>query len=277
MSELRDDGHDVVLGEVPPFNSPDVRAGYLADQLDALLAQGHERANLVCFSQGGIDCRYLVSPQGLDRGDDVASLTTISSPHQGTAIADLIVPILNGVGDWVPGARAFVELMAEGLGRAYSELGDDSAFVAALDSMSERAMVEFNATYADHPSVDYESWASASYVAGVGLPGWRGRLEEACTDDEGVVRVLTHDFERDVMFPAFALSAPIIAHGRALDPHDGVSTVAGAHWGRFRGCLPGDHLDVVGQIDDHRPNRRTGWDYVRFYRNLAYDLAGRGY
>jgi triacylglycerol lipase len=56
-----------------------------------------------------------------------------------------------------------------------------------------------------------------------------------------------------------------------------VSTVESAKWGKFRGCIPADHLDQVGQINDRRPDRHTGFDFVRFYRNIAFDLAARGY
>jgi triacylglycerol lipase len=276
-SALIGDGHRVVLGHVPPFNTPAVRAEYLRAQVDELLAEGHERVNLVCFSQGGIDCRYLVSPQGLDYGEHVATVTTISAPHRGTAAADLAARVLRGAERVTPTSRAIVELLATGLGRAYSELGADTEFVDGLESMSEASMARFNLTILDHPAVEYESWASASYPAGLGASGWRERLERDCTDDEGVVRILTHRYERDVMFAPFVVMAPIVGHGAERLPHDGVATVQSAHWGRFRGCFPADHLDVVGQINDHPVNRLTGWDYVRFYRNIAFDLAARGY
>lgn len=274
VEALREDGHEVVAGDVPAFNTPQVRAEALAVQVDALIAEGHERVSLVCFSMGGIDCRYLVSPDGLGYGDRVASVTTISAPHQGTAVADMVIDALEagdriGAGD---AGRWLLELFGVQASRLYGQDGVDVALVDALASMSERGMVTFNREIGDDPRVEYQSWASASYVGGLALPGWRARLEEAC---EG--RVLTHDFERDVMFAGFVPTAAIVAHGGERRPHDGVSTVEGARWGTFRGCVPADHLDVVGQVNDHRPNRRTGWDYVRFYRNLAFDLAARGY
>ena len=92
---LIEDGHDVVLGSVPPFDTPQVRAEFLARQVDELLeSSGSEKVNMVCFSMGGIDCRYLVSPDGLGYGEKVASVTTISSPHRGTYVADVAVGFL---------------------------------------------------------------------------------------------------------------------------------------------------------------------------------------
>ncbi len=284
VDSLEADGHVVVAGDVPAFNTPAVRAEALASQVDALIEAGHERVNLVCFSMGGVDCRYLVSPGGLcaepgrcdgyDYGERVASVTLISAPNRGTAVADVVVEALEvgdaaGIGSDV---RRVLEMIGVGASHLYGQGGADVAVVAALTALSERGMAELNETLVDHPDVAYQSWASASYPAGVGLYGWRDRLEEAC---EG--RVLTHDYERDVMFIGFVPIAPIVGHGTELRPHDGIATVESARWGEFRGCIPADHLDVVGQIDDFRPNRRTGWDYVRFYRNLAFDLAARGH
>jgi triacylglycerol lipase len=56
-----------------------------------------------------------------------------------------------------------------------------------------------------------------------------------------------------------------------------VSTVESSKWGEFRGCIPADHLDQVGQIDDVGASHQTGFDSLRFYRNLAFDLAARGF
>lgn len=270
---LREDGHTVALGSVPPFDTPMVRATYLAEQVDALLAEtGAERVNLICFSQGGIDCRYLVSPDGLGYGDRVASLSTLSSPHHGTYVADATVALLPDADGAV---GRLVDAIAGWYGETFSELAADSHFVGAMESMSEARMVEFNATVGDHPDVYYQSWAGFSYVGG--LPNPRESIEDVCRDADGVTRILWHEGKRDVMDPLLVGGAAFTAHGTDLRPNDGVSTVESAHWGVFRGCIPADHLDQVGQIRDRTPDRRTGFDYLRFYRNLAFELAAMGY
>lgn len=269
---LIEDGHDVILGSVPPFDTPQVRAGFLAAQVDELLTNsGSERVNLVCFSMGGIDCRYLVSPDGLDYGDKVASITTISSPHRGTYVADVAVGFLPDEDD----ADA-IDAIATVFGRTFSEVADDSHIVSALKAMSERTMVEFNATISDAPSVMYQSWAGVSSVAGIANPR-RNAEADACTDENGELRMLRHEGTVDRMDALLVGAAGIVAHGLELRPNDGVSTVESSKWGRFRGCYPGDHLDAAGQIGDEGPDPRTGFDYLRFYRNLAFDLAEQGY
>jgi triacylglycerol lipase len=270
---LENDGHTVILGSVPPFDASSARAVFLADQVDTLLADtGAEKVNLVCFSQGGVDCRYLVSPGGLDYGDRVASLSMISAPNRGTAMGDAAIALLPDA-DTATGRT--VDAVASWFGGTFSELADDSQFIAAMESMSEAGMADFNETVIDHPDVYYQSWAGYSYVGG--LPNPRDTLENDCQDDFGDLRMLGGDTLRDIMDPLLVGGAAIVAHGTELRPNDGISTVTSSHWGTFRGCIPADHLDQVGQINDGGPDRRTGFDFLRFYRNIAFELAAMDY
>jgi triacylglycerol lipase len=271
-SALVADGHIARLGSVPPFDTPEVRAGFLADQIDALLAEtGAAKVNLVCFSMGGLDCRYLVSPAGLGFADKVASVTTISSPHRGTFVADVATAVLPGTEHAVA-----VDALATMFGRTFSEVADDSHIVAALTSMSEAAMVGFNAEIVDAPGVLYQSWAGFSSVAGLPHPDSQA-LNRVCTDAAGQLRMLHNPGTNDRMDALLVGAAAFVAHGTELRPNDGVSTVESSKWGEFRGCFPADHLDAVGQINDKAPIAQTGFDYLRFFRNIAFDLAARGF
>lgn len=270
---LRADGHVAVLGSVPPFDSPMVRAGYLAEQVDQLLEEtGAQKVNLICFSQGGIDCRYLASPGGMNYGDRIATITTIGSPHRGTYIADVASMILE---DPDSASARVIDLFTSWYGGTFSELAEDSHFVDAMHSMSEATMVEFNARIIDHPGVVYQSWAGFSYVGG--LPNPRDTIETLCVNGRGESVLFWNEGQRDVMDALLAGATPFVAHGTELRPNDGGVTVESAKWGEFRGCLPADHLDLVGQINDRVPDRRTGFDYLRFYRFIASELAMMGY
>lgn len=270
---LRQDGHDVTLGSVPPFDSSKVRAAKLKTQVDAILKRtGKQKVNLVCFSQGGVDCRWLASPGGLNYGSKIASLTMISSPNRGTNLGDAGVALL-------PNAKTatgrLVDLFASWYGKSFSTLAADSHFIDALKSMSEAEMANFNRVALDAPGIYYQSWAGFSYVGGI--PNPVDTIEDDCRDENGVSRILWHEGRRDVMDPLLVGGAAFVAHGTELRPNDGVSTVQSAKWGRFRGCIPADHLDQVGQVKDKGSDRRTGFDYLRFYRTLAYELAAMGY
>ncbi len=74
-----------------------------------------------------------------------------------------------------------------------------------------------------------------------------------------------------------AVGAPFVAHGTEMRPNDGMVTVENAKWGEFRGCIPADHLAEVGQPKLNGMNKRTGFDHIRFYRDVAFDLSAKGF
>lgn len=258
---LREDGHRVFQSEVAPFHSVDTRASQLGEQIDAVLAEyGAEDVNLVAHSMGGLDARYLVSELGYD--DRVASVTTISSPHRGTRIADAYLGLAPEATD---GA---VDALAELVGDAFSDVGEHADIRAAMRDLSTEGVEQFNE---QHPNVDgvyYQSWAGVSSVLGIEIDG----IDEVCED-----KLLMHDGELDRMDGLLWAVAAIVAGGTELAINDGMARVSSAKWGNFRGCIPADHLDQVGQIGDDGVNDNTGFDHVRFYRNLAFDLAERGH
>lgn len=90
-------------------------------------------------------------------------------------------------------------------------------------------------------------------------------------------RLLRHPGTSDRMHATLAPMAGFVAHGAELRPNDGMVTVASAKWGRFQGCIPADHLGEVGQVKRGGADPNTGFDAVRFYRNLAFDLAAQGF
>ncbi|TNF37764.1 MAG: triacylglycerol lipase [Deltaproteobacteria bacterium] len=258
---LEADGHTVALGSAPPYDSPMVRAGYLAAIVDDVIDRtGADKVNLVCHSMGGLDCRYLVA--GLGYGDQVASITTLSTPHRGTRIADVALSL-------VPGAfEDAIDQLASLWGMTFSDLAADSHVLDALYWLSEAHAPELNDAYPDDPGVYYQSWAGVSSVFGIPNP-----------KDAAACRGLDqrHPGTVDKMDARLAGGAAVVAHGVQLLPNDGMATVESALWGEFRGCVPADHLDEVGQVGDVGPDPHTGFDHLRWYRNIAYDLAARGF
>jgi len=47
--------------------------------------------------------------------------------------------------------------------------------------------------------------------------------------------------------------------------------------GNFRGCVPADHADEIGVMSTRSLDPHTGFDFVRFHRDIAFDLAHRGF
>jgi triacylglycerol lipase len=80
---LRDRGIPVLFPQVPPTSGVTPRAEELREQI---LRWTQEPVNLIAHSMGGLDARYMISRLGM--GDHVATLTTVSTPHRGSYLAD---------------------------------------------------------------------------------------------------------------------------------------------------------------------------------------------
>jgi len=80
---LRERGIEALYPNVEPTGGVVERAEQLRDLIRHWTS---EPINLVAHSMGGLDARYLITHLGM--ADRVASLTTISTPHHGTAVAD---------------------------------------------------------------------------------------------------------------------------------------------------------------------------------------------
>ena len=80
-------GATVITASVPPSASIEDRAAQLSKNIEAK-AKG-QSVNIIAHSMGGLDARYMISrlkPPNVD----VLSLTTIASPHRGSAFADYV-------------------------------------------------------------------------------------------------------------------------------------------------------------------------------------------
>lgn len=228
---------DALAGTAP-------RAAQWRAHLDALKAEGlGRRFNLVAHSQGGIDARLLIAT--LDPSADVASLTTISTPHRGTPIADLADGALDltPFDGWL--IDASLDALAGLVGLSGPSLSDQ------MHDMTRAQMAEFNATVPDRPDVQYWSWAGVSC----------GALDWGCrrARDGEVV---------ELVFEA-SLAIVSIVEG----DNDGLVGAESAHWGEFLGEINADHMDEVGQIADlYNPPFNAG----DFYLNEARRLAAAG-
>ena len=84
-------GVKVLTPDVGPFGLIEERALKLKEAIEA----ESDRVHIIAHSAGGIDARYLISPEGLELADRAASVTTVSTPHQGASIAEAALGSLN--------------------------------------------------------------------------------------------------------------------------------------------------------------------------------------
>ncbi len=267
VEDLTAAGADVTAPALPPYDSSAERAVVLGHVVDAVLARTHKRkVHLIAHSQGGVDSRILITDLGY--ADRVASLTTISTPHRGTAVADLadVAPgeVLNPAGQllaWLVGSLQGDPpdeaswLLDEGVEAAY-----DPDLAASIDGLRPGTMALFNAAHPDPLGVPIFSIAGVSNLASMDTPG--------CNDG-----LWAHNDAVDVVDVIFAASGAYLNYtegGTLLSPtpNDGLVTVSSARWGVWLGCVPADHCDEIGQVADDGPGLISGWDHRTLYLRL---------
>ena len=278
-------GHRVYLATLTPYEAPRRRAPELWRRVQAVRAEtGAEKVNLICHSLGGLDCRYLVSPAGLAADLDVArdtmarsvaSITTVGTAHRGTRVADVLL------GSMPDGDRAkVVNDFATLAGDAFSDqrLEGDVHFRDAIRALSVAEAPAFNAEIRDAAGVLYQSWAGYSRPMGTATAEHDAVLAEQCRTsrgESGLPSTGKHDFMALALVP-FADLAGKESTDRPSLPNDGLATIESTKWGTFKGCIPADHMEQLGQKNLPDVNVRTGFDVARFYTNVAGDLAEQG-
>jgi triacylglycerol lipase len=161
-----------------------------------------------------------------------------------------------------------INALVDAYDATYSDLAGGADVRGAYTQLSEAYAPIFNAAKQDDPRVYYQSWAGVSNV--LGIPN--DQDDPACG---GVWWGGKHRIDR--MDARLLLTAPIVAHGFDMRPNDGLVTVESAKWGVFRGCVPADHLDEIGAGGERGTHADSGFDHVRFYRDLAFELAAKGF
>jgi triacylglycerol lipase len=88
---MRAKGIEVITASVPALGSIEERAVKLGEDI-AAKANG-KSVNIIAHSMGGLDARYMISRLHLCNVE-VVSLTTIATPHRGSAFADFCFQVI---------------------------------------------------------------------------------------------------------------------------------------------------------------------------------------
>jgi len=262
IDALQLDGEDEVFAPaLPPYNSVEERAPFLAAHIDEVLRRSNRRkVHLIAHSQGGLDARRVISALGY--ADRVATLTTVATPHHGTPVGDYILGLPAGASD--PVANLLAWLIGAIDDPDNDPPIDDESYrsdmEACAESLSIAGVEAFNAAHPDPPGVPIFSVAGVSNFQradGICALGRWGRLQRVDATD-----------------PLLYATAAVLSGWNPLDltPNDGMLPTASMVWGTFLGCIPADHFDEIGQISDLFPNLFSGFNHVSFYRGLVADL-----
>lgn len=209
------------------------RAGQLAAAIAAKFPAGD--IHIVAHSMGGLDSRYLLAENLNNLASRVASLSTVSTPHWGSPVADLLTgqaapPLLSALAQ-----KALAQLFAE-----FPILKQDAGALSDLTTVSAR---QFNRDFPATAGVSYYPYAGNGHGSLVLIP--------------------THLFIR------------LRGGTPQEQDNDGVVSVASASWpGALAEPLwPTDHFGEIG-YDLDTPDFKTPFDYMgAFDRVVARALA----
>jgi triacylglycerol lipase len=136
-------GIEVITASVPATGSIEERAAKLGKDI---AAKAHGKSvNIVAHSMGGLDARYMIS-QLQPKDVEVLSLTTIATPHRGSAFADY----------------CFEEIPKSYIPHFYKFFDSLSISVGAFSQLTTRYMIEdFNPKTPDVEGVRYFSYGAS--------------------------------------------------------------------------------------------------------------------
>lgn len=138
---------------IVPYAKIETRAEGWVKLIEELTKQiPDNKVNIIAHSMGGLDIRYALSNLGIAR--QVASFTTISTPHRGTSLAELTLKTPDAIRDKL---GDFLDWMGD---RVYPHIKSDS--VASAAQLTRRYITEeFNPKIPDVPDIPYYSYSSA--------------------------------------------------------------------------------------------------------------------
>ena len=93
---LESAGYKVYYGRQDSSASIEVNARQIADSLEEILKSVNtDKVNIIAHSKGGLEARYLASALGY--GDRIASISTLSTPHNGSKTVDRLMRFPDGL------------------------------------------------------------------------------------------------------------------------------------------------------------------------------------
>lgn len=260
VEDLGTIGEDQVFTTAaPPFDDSEVRAAAIAPQIEAVLAKtGKAKVNIIAHSQGGLDARVLASPAGLKMGKVTASITTISTPHHGSTVGDLVLKLMNGI--IIPLDATVVDSVTSALldmlQTSFYQVQTDSHLRAQLTQLSQAYMEStFNPKFVDDPGVVYASYG--------GRTNWETGVDDCSS------AVHPDDPTRIDVPQLFLLPTALFLQGTKNVTNDGLVTVKSSRWGTFLQCIPADHFKAIGQLEQSGTNPLSGFDHLEFYRTVV--------
>jgi triacylglycerol lipase len=257
---LSKDGHAVFTTQVDPYNSSEVRGAELLTQVQQILATtGADKVDLICHSQGALDCRYVAN----QLGKRIGAVVLVAGVNRGDPVADIASGAVQGpTGDAV---AALLKLFGDAVLDPNGQPNSDAK--AAIAQLTTAGCDAFNQKYPDDPGVAYYSIAGRSN---------NSRGDDDCGSPTEAPFIGKYDPLTGPLNPLLAATGQILDGSQTIPPtNDGMVTVPSAKWGVFLGCVPADHLSEVCQIGGQSSG--SSYDCVTMYRDIANWLVASGF
>jgi triacylglycerol lipase len=202
-------GLEVLQPLVHPVSSISYRSEQLNKQIIATYGI-EQKIHIIAHSMGGLDSRFLISPNGLNQGHRVCTLTTLSTPHYGSELAENIPNWLKKV---VITTAKIISLFPLPHQEAnYLKLFSKDSWEALMELSPQYVINNFNPLITDHPATNYLSYAG----------------------------------DINLMSPTMILKVRKYLGSLLEENNDGMVGVSSAKWGNFQGTIPTDHGSFTG-------------------------------
>lgn len=147
---LIDEGASIFYGKQDAWGTVEKNALIVKDSINRVLDETKcEKVNLIAHSKGGLEARYIIST--LNMADNIASLTTIATTHNGSKTIDKFYNMPKPLYKF---CAVFVNLW-------FKILGDkEPDFYTASRQFSTYYSKEFNEKNPDSEKVYYQSYAA---------------------------------------------------------------------------------------------------------------------
>ena len=239
--------------------------------------------HVIAHSQACVDIRYLTAPEGLGnwkpfdsddfdedlRGlriaDTIASVTTVSGPHNGVLIADDTHAVTEFIQKYVIGSvNKFISMLSH---------DESDLYRAAREFGAEYMLKEFNVTYSDHPEIPYNSIAGITNEFQVNTilkyfflkTRFDPNFERS--DNDGFVPLGSAKWpNRDGEARRDVIAPPLLRDYDECKPCE-----TNGQW-TFLGIVYADHTNQIGLLFAYP--RNTVFKHLKFYRGIARYVAG---
>lgn len=148
---LVEEGAEIYYGYQDSWGTIEHNAAMIKSSVNRILSEtSAEKVNLIAHSKGGLEARYLISSLGM--ANQIASLTTISSPHHGSKTMDIICRLPVG---FFRAASIIVNLWFRIIGDRHPD------FQTVCGQFTTYFAEQFNRENPDSDCVFYQSYATA--------------------------------------------------------------------------------------------------------------------